>query len=316
MDPSRNRRQPFELGAQPKQRVSERHGDESRQQAEKSVPHKRRCVAERVSPLHVKDRVGAEDRVLDNGGERRGHDDAGEHGLIKVSDQFLKGEGDGGDGRVECCRDAGRHSHRGQAAAVFGAEPGDAGQRAADAGTDLHGRPLEAKRSAGADLHRAQDEFADRFPNGDVAVAQRISNLDLGNTAACRGRGEICEAKASEQSAQTWGEDGPPDPTVTVSGIGAADEERFQPRDAEVEGHRGQAAESTGKNGDGQKPLPLGGHAAHEPGEKARQRGAVAAMRCATALELDRVLACLGQQARIGGTVDSGAALRQPVENP
>ena len=50
---------------------------------------------------------------------------------------------------------------------------------------------------------------------------------------------------------------------------------------------------------------------ARQPGEEAGQRRAVAAMRGAGAVELDRVLARLRQQARVGGAVDPGAGLRR-----
>jgi hypothetical protein len=100
----------------------------------------------------VKDRVVAEDGVLDHGSEGRGHNDAGEHGLVQVADQLFKREGDGGDGRIEGGGDARRHADRGHAPAVLGAEPGSAGQHAADAGADLHRGPFKAQRSAGADL--------------------------------------------------------------------------------------------------------------------------------------------------------------------
>src|SRR5437868_15522174 len=39
-------------------------------------------------------------------------------------------------------------------------------------------------------------------------------------------------------------------------------------------------------------------------------------MRGAGAVELDRVLAGLWQEARIGGAVNAAACLRQPIENP
>ena len=55
---------------------------------------------------------------------------------------------------------------------------------------------------------------------------------------------------------------------------------------------------------------------AREPGEKARQRRAVAAMRRPRAVELDRVLARLGQEAGIGGAVDLRARRVEPIEDP
>ncbi len=61
---------------------------------------------------------------------------------------------------------------------------------------------------------------------------------------------------------------------------------------------------------------PTSGRLARQPGEEARHRGAVAAMRLAGAVELDRVLACLGQHARVGGAVDLRARLAKPVEHP
>jgi hypothetical protein len=49
--------------------------------------------------------------VFDNCGERCGDNDAGEHGLVEVADQFLEGEGDGGNWRVKGSGDACRHAH-------------------------------------------------------------------------------------------------------------------------------------------------------------------------------------------------------------
>src|SRR5262249_31639591 len=53
-----------------------------------------------------------------------------------------------------------------------------------------------------------------------------------------------------------------------------------------------------------------------EPGQKTRQCCAIAAMRGAGAVELDRVLARLRQQARIGSAMDIGFCSREAVENP
>ena len=103
----------------------------------------------------MKDRVGAEYGVLDDGSQGGGDDDAGEHGLVEVADQFFKREGNGGDGSVEGGGNAGGHADGGHATAVLGAEPGSAGQHAADAGADLNGRSLKAQRGAGADLQGA-----------------------------------------------------------------------------------------------------------------------------------------------------------------
>ena len=124
-------------------------------------------LVERVVALHVKDGVGAQNRVFDNGGQRGGDNDAGEHGLVEVADQFLKGEGDGGNGRVKGSGDARRHAHGSHAAGVLGAESGQAGQHAADARAHLHRRSFKAQRSAGADLEGAQDKLADGFADGD-----------------------------------------------------------------------------------------------------------------------------------------------------
>ena len=64
------------------------------------------------------------------------------------------------------------------------------------------------------------------------------------------------------------------------------------------------------------RSLPPLRRLARQPGEEAGDRGAVAAMRGAGAVELDRVLAGLRQQARVGGAVDAGAGLFEPVEDP
>src|SRR6516164_4160675 len=55
---------------------------------------------------------------------------------------------------------------------------------------------------------------------------------------------------------------------------------------------------------------------AREPRQKTGQCRAVAAMRCPRAVELDWVLAGLGQQARIGSAVDLRPCRFEPVENP
>ena len=93
----------------------------------------------------MKDGVGTQNRVFDNGGQRGGHNDAGEHGLVEVADQFLKREGDRGNGRIKGSGDARCHTHGSQAAGVLGAKPGQAGQHAADTRTDLHGGSFQAQ---------------------------------------------------------------------------------------------------------------------------------------------------------------------------
>ena len=201
MHPARHRGELPEASAEAEQPVSERNRDDGREQAEPGIPDERGCISELVCVVNVKDRVFAEDTVFDDGGQCGGDDDAGEHGLVEVADQLFERKGDGGDGRVEGRGDAGRHADRGQAAAVFGAETGGAGQHAADAGANLHGWALQAERGAGADLDCAKNEFADGLAHGDVAVAQRVGHFDLGNAAACRGGGEVGEAETGKQAA-------------------------------------------------------------------------------------------------------------------
>ena len=59
----------------------------------------------------MKDGIVAEDSVFDHGSQRGSHNDSGEHGLVEAADQFLKREGDGGNGRIEGRGDAGGHAH-------------------------------------------------------------------------------------------------------------------------------------------------------------------------------------------------------------
>jgi len=86
-------------------------------------------------------------------------------------------------------------------------------------------------------LDGAEDEFPDGFADGDVAVAERIGYLDLWNAAARRGRREVGEAEAGEETAEAGCEDGPPDEAVAWRRVGAVDEEGFKVLDAEVEGY-------------------------------------------------------------------------------
>src|SRR5271155_1296393 len=55
---------------------------------------------------------------------------------------------------------------------------------------------------------------------------------------------------------------------------------------------------------------------AREPSEEARQRRAVAVMRCAGAVDFGGVLARLRQQAGVGGAMNLRSRLCQPVEYP
>ena len=64
-----------------------------------------------ISSRHVKDGVSAKYRVFHNCGQRSGNNHAGEHCLVKVSDQFLKSERYRGDRCVEGRRDTSRHPH-------------------------------------------------------------------------------------------------------------------------------------------------------------------------------------------------------------
>src|SRR5215469_16428332 len=61
---------------------------------------------------------------------------------------------------------------------------------------------------------------------------------------------------------------------------------------------------------------PAFGRLLREPGEKPRQGRAVAAMRRPRAVDLDRVLTRLGQEAWIGGAVDLRARSLKPIEDP
>ena len=151
----------------------------------------------------------------------------------------------------------------------MGADPGSAGQHAADAGADLHRGSFKAQRGSGSNLRSADDEFTDRLPHGDHAGSKGVGHFDLGNSAAGGGRGEVVEADSGEQAAQDRGEDRPPDPAMPGRGVGAVDEQRFGPENAFVKGDGGQAAKSSGEDGHRQQPLPLAGQAAHQPRQEA-----------------------------------------------
>ncbi len=87
----------------------------------------------------------AQNAMFHHGCQRRGHNHAGEHRLVQAADQFFQREGDGGNGRVKGRGDARRHSHRGHAPAILGAEPGNAREKAAYPGADLHSRAFHAQ---------------------------------------------------------------------------------------------------------------------------------------------------------------------------
>src|SRR6185312_8239491 len=68
--------------------------------------------------------------------------------------------------------------------------------------------------------------------------------------------------------------------------------------------------------GGGDLAEPAVHRARREPGEEARQRRAVAAMRQARAVELGLVLARLGELRRIGGAMDLSARRGEAIEDP
>jgi hypothetical protein len=165
LNPLRNFCEPAEPGAQPKQRISERHGNKGRQQTQQGVPQQRRRLGQRVGlqPRHLEYRVAAQKVMFHNGGEGGCHNHPRQHGLVQAADQLFEREGDRGNGCVEGRGNARRHAHRGHAPLVLGAETGHAREETAHPGADLHGRTLHPQGRSGAELQRAQDEFSDGF---------------------------------------------------------------------------------------------------------------------------------------------------------
>jgi hypothetical protein len=85
------------------------------------------------------------------------------------------------------------------------------------------------------------------------------ATLTCGVPVAGRVGRELGKAEADDQSTQAGSQDGPEDPGVAGSRIGAIDEQRLRPPDARVEGHRSQSAKPAGKDGECQEPLLLVG---------------------------------------------------------
>ena len=65
-----------------------------------------------VVPGNCEHRVLAENRALDAGCNRRGHNDPRQHGLIQISNDFLNCKGDGCDGSIESRCNSGRSPDR------------------------------------------------------------------------------------------------------------------------------------------------------------------------------------------------------------
>src|SRR5579863_1376942 len=215
----------------------------------------------------MKDRIGSEDGVLNYGGKSGRDDDSRQHCLVEVADQLFQSEGDGGDGRIESCRDAGRHADRGHAAAILGAQTRRTSQQAADTGTDLYRRAFQAERGAGADLKCTKNKLGDRFPQRNETRPKAEGDLDLGNTGAGGGWSPVGESESHNQAANARSEDGEDDPPVAGGMVGAIDEQRLEPADGEMKCDRCQSAESAGKDGDGEQALALVGHAPGKPGQ-------------------------------------------------
>ena len=224
LHPARHTGEPSEPRTEPQQRIGEGDRDNGRQQPQQRIPDQRGGLGQRVVALHVKDGVGAQNRVFDDSRQRGGDNHAGKHGLVEVADQFFKREGYGGNRRVKGRGDARRHAHGSHAAGVLGAEPGHARQHAADARAHLHRRSFKAQRSAGANLEGAQNKLADCLADRDQAVPQGVGHLHLRNAAACRCGSKVGKAHAGNQAAKRGGKDGPPYPAMPRSRVGAVDQ--------------------------------------------------------------------------------------------
>ena len=88
---------------------------------------------------HVKQRLVAENRALDDHRGDRGHDGRSEQRRVHVADDLFEGEQDGGDGSVERRRQRARRADRHQ---ILRTRRGDRRSH----------RPTD-RRQTGADLH-------------------------------------------------------------------------------------------------------------------------------------------------------------------
>jgi hypothetical protein len=78
----------------------------------------------------------AQDGMLDRCGQRGGHGNPGQHGMVQVADHFLQGEGHGRDRGVEG-GDPGGRPHREDSAQAPARQRGAPPDQAGDAGADL-----------------------------------------------------------------------------------------------------------------------------------------------------------------------------------
>ena len=117
-------------------------------------------------------------------------------------------------------------------------------------------------------LQRAQNKLADRLLQRDGAEAEGVRRLHLGNAAARRRRNPIVSPSPTTS---------PPSAGVRIvhqihawPGARAARSmsNAVKPGATDVKCHRRQPAQSAGQNREGQQPLPLVGHAAHQATRK------------------------------------------------
>ena len=169
--------------AERQQPLAEQQRHDAADDAERRVRDQFRRVHQAIR-RHVKERLVAENRALDDDGGDRRDDGRAEQRGVHVADDFLEREQHGGDGRVEGRREraGGADRHEIPNAARRQVQP--AADDGGEAGADLHRRTLASHRMAGADAEHAGDELAERHAAGNHAARQVIRRLGLRHAAA------------------------------------------------------------------------------------------------------------------------------------
>ena len=158
----------------------------------------------------VKQRFVAEQQVEHDPGGGGAQHDGTQHRRVEVAHDLLEREQDGGHGRVE-----GRRQGRGSADGHQRADPlrsqsQPPAEDRCQTGSNLHRRAFAAQRDAGCQRDRTAEEFPDRCPKSDEAVAQEQGGFGLRDSAAAS-VGEIAgEQIPGEESAGD--RDGQPPP--------------------------------------------------------------------------------------------------------
>ena len=162
---------------------------------------------------HVKQRLVAENRSLDDDRGDGGHDGRAEQRRVQVPDDFLERKQHGGDGGVEGGGQRAGRANGHEVAYAIGRKLHPAADDGRQSGADLHGRPFAPHRVTRSDAQDSGDELANRHSRANHAARQVVRRLGLRHAAPSHvgkhlrqqhARHQTHERRHEQQPAARW----------------------------------------------------------------------------------------------------------------